>query len=83
VSFRRRRGSRRPVEWLGTHLEPYDDHFVLGLRWLVRGEGEPRPADDVDELAWFGPEELPAEMAFAHQDELLRRWAARDLQRGK
>ena len=49
----------------------------------MRGEGEPRPADDVDELAWFGPEELPAEMAFAHQDELLRRWAARDLQRGK
>ena len=43
----------------------------------VEGDGEPRPADDVDELAWFGPDELPEEMAFSHQDELLRNWAAR------
>ena len=67
----------RPLEWLGTHLEPYDHYFVLGLTWLVEGDGEPRPADDVDELAWFGPDELPEEMAFSHQDELLRAWAAR------
>jgi 8-oxo-dGTP diphosphatase len=66
-----------PVEWLGTQLEPYDEYFVLGLTWLVRGEGEPRPGDDVGELAFFGPGELPAELAFPHQDELLREWAAR------
>jgi 8-oxo-dGTP diphosphatase len=64
-----------PVEWLGTHVEPYDNYFVLGISWLVRGDGEPQPADDVAELRWFGPDELPDEMAFAHQDELLRRWA--------
>ena len=67
----------RQREWLGTHLEPYDHYFVLGLTWLVEGDGEPRPADDVEELAWFGPDELPEEMAFSHQDELLRNWAAR------
>jgi ADP-ribose pyrophosphatase YjhB (NUDIX family) len=66
-----------PVEWLGAHLDPYDNYFVLGLSWLVRGEGEPVAADDVDELAWFAPNELPAEMAFPHQDDLLRAWAAR------
>ena len=66
-----------PVEWLGTHLEPYDNYFVLGLSWLVSGEGEPRPADDVEELAWFGAGELPVQMAFSHQDELLRNWGAR------
>jgi ADP-ribose pyrophosphatase YjhB (NUDIX family) len=66
-----------PVEWLGTHLEPYDHYFVLGLTWLVRGEGDPQAADDVAELRWFGPGELPGEMAFSHQDELLRSWAAR------
>ena len=66
-----------PVEWLGTHLEPYDNYFVLGLTWLVRGDGEPRPADDVAELRWFATTELPASMAFSHQDELLRAWAAR------
>jgi 8-oxo-dGTP diphosphatase len=66
----------RPLEWLGTHVEPYDNYFVLGLTWLVTAEGEPRAADDVEELRWFGPDELPDEMAFAHQDELLRAWAA-------
>jgi ADP-ribose pyrophosphatase YjhB (NUDIX family) len=66
----------RPVAWLGTHVEPYDDHFVFGLTWLVHGEGRPRADDDVAELAWFGPDEVPAEMAFPHQDEVLRQWAA-------
>jgi ADP-ribose pyrophosphatase YjhB (NUDIX family) len=66
-----------PVEWLGAYVDPYDDHYVLGLSWLVRGDGEPRADDDVAELAWFGPDELPAEMAFASQNEVLALWAAR------
>jgi 8-oxo-dGTP diphosphatase len=70
----------RPLEWLGTHLEPYDNYFVLGLTWLVEGDGDPQPADDAEELAWFGPDELPDEMAFAHQRELLDAWAARQQQ---
>jgi ADP-ribose pyrophosphatase YjhB (NUDIX family) len=68
-----------PVAWIGTHVEPYDDHYVLGLTWLVRGDGEPTAADDVSELGWFGPEELPAEMAFPHQGPLLRAWATGSL----
>jgi ADP-ribose pyrophosphatase YjhB (NUDIX family) len=67
----------RAREWLGTHLERYDHYFVLGLTWLVEAEGEPQAADDAEELRWFGPDELPSEMAFPHQDELLRVWAAR------
>jgi 8-oxo-dGTP diphosphatase len=63
-----------PTRFLGTHLEPYDDHFVLGLTWLVTADGEPRAADDVAELRFFGPDELPGEMAFGHQDELLADW---------
>src|SRR6185369_10482882 len=39
-----------PVEWLGTHLDPYNRYSVLGLTWVVRAEGEPRAADDVAEL---------------------------------
>jgi ADP-ribose pyrophosphatase YjhB (NUDIX family) len=67
-----------PVEWLGAYVDPYGDYYVLGLSWLVRGEGEPRAADDVAELAWFAPDELPDEMAFASQNEVLRLWAARN-----
>jgi hypothetical protein len=48
--------------------------------WLVEADGDPRPADDAEELAWFGAGELPDEMAFPHQDELLRGWAARQQQ---
>jgi len=70
----------RPLEWLGTHLDPYEHYFVLGMTWLVEADGDPRAADDAEELAWFGPEELPGEMAFAHQDRLLRTWAARQQQ---
>lgn len=67
----------RARDWLGTHLEPYDHYYVLGITWLVEAEGEPVAADDAEELRWFGPDELPEEMAFPHQDELLRTWAAR------
>ncbi len=35
------------------------------------------PADDVDELRWFTPAELPEEMAFPGQDRVLAEWAAR------
>jgi 8-oxo-dGTP diphosphatase len=66
-----------PVDWLGAFLDPYDHYFVLGLTWVVHGEGEPRPADDVAELRWFAPGELPAEMAFASQEDVLRAWRDR------
>jgi hypothetical protein len=40
--------------------------------------GEARPADDVAELAWFPPDELPPrdEFAFANTIELLERAGA-------
>ena len=66
-----------PVEWFGAYVDPYDAGFVLGLTWIVEADGEPVAADDVEELGWFGPDELPGEMAFASQNEVLRLWAGR------
>jgi 8-oxo-dGTP diphosphatase len=63
-----------PVEWIGAYVDPYLERSVLGLTWIVAGEGEPQAADDVVELAWFGPGELPAEMAFPHQHDALAAW---------
>ena len=57
-------------------VEPYEHRHVFSVTWIVRGNGDPVPADDVDELRWFGRDELP-EMAFPGQDEVLRVWAAR------
>ena len=53
---------------------------MLCLTWDARVTGgTERAADDVSELAWFAPHELPAddELAFRHFPELLRLWRAR------
>jgi len=66
-----------PVELMRIDIEPYDEKHVFSLTWIVRGEGDPRPADDVDELRWFARHDLPEEMAFPGQELVLRAWAAR------
>jgi 8-oxo-dGTP diphosphatase len=67
-----------PVEWLGAAVDPYDAAFVLGLTWIVRGDGEPRAADDIEELRFVGPDELPEEMAFASQSTMLALWVEKE-----
>src|SRR3954447_8464726 len=66
-----------PLEWLGANIDSYDSTFVLALSWAVSGDGDPVAADDVEELAWFGPDELPEEMAFRSQNAVLRLWVER------
>lgn len=66
-----------PVELMRIDIEPYGERHVFSVTWIVRGEGEPVPADDVDELRWFAHDELPAEMAFPGQKLVLREWAER------
>jgi ADP-ribose pyrophosphatase YjhB (NUDIX family) len=59
--------------------EPGEGDATLNLGYECRlGEGEPRPADDVAELAWFAPWELPAahDFAFTNSVEILDAWRA-------
>ncbi len=65
-----------PVELMRIDIEPYAGRYVFSVTYIVRGEGDPVAADDVAELRWFGPDELP-EMAFPGQNAVLREWAAR------
>jgi 8-oxo-dGTP diphosphatase len=70
-----------PASFVGVWMEPdYQGRTVLCLTWdaCVTG-GNERPADDVSELAWFAPHELPADdqLAFEHFPALLRLWRAR------
>ena len=67
-----------PVELFRIDIEPYGERYVFSVTWIVRGEGEPVAADDVDELRWFARDELPAEMAFPGQELVLRSWATRE-----
>jgi len=68
-----------PGEFVGAVADRYGDdgHATLNLAWTARaGDGEPQPADDVSELRWFGPDELPPreEFAFSNSVELLDAW---------
>lgn len=56
-------------------IEPYDHRFVFSVTYRVAAEGDPVADDDVAELRWFAPDELPAEMAFPGQSDVLREWA--------
>lgn len=62
-----------PVDFLGFWLEPYDGRIVLCLAWTATVDGEARPGDDLVELRWFEPDELPAaaELAFKHYPDVL------------
>ena len=64
-----------PVELLRIDIEPYGDRFVFSVTYRVTGDGDPVAADDVAELRWFSPDELPDEMAFPGQDSVLREWS--------
>jgi ADP-ribose pyrophosphatase YjhB (NUDIX family) len=60
-----------PLEFLGVWMDVYGGdstgESTLNLFWTARVVGgDPRPADDVAELGWFAPDELPPddELAF-------------------
>jgi ADP-ribose pyrophosphatase YjhB (NUDIX family) len=65
-----------PLELVSIAIEPYGHRHVFSLTWTVRADGEPVAADDVAELRWFAPHELP-DMAFPGQNDVLRAWSER------
>lgn len=60
-------------EFLGFWLEPYDGRVVLCLTWTAGADGEGEAADDLSELRWFEPDDLPGadELAFTHYPAAL------------
>lgn len=69
-----------PVDFLGIWMQRYDDATVLCLTWTARRlGGTARAGDDLVELGWFGPNELPAagELAFDTFVNILSVWAGR------
>lgn len=49
---------------------------VLAVYVAERAEGEPSPDDDLTELGWFAPDDLP-QLAFPHDLEIVAAWQAR------
>jgi ADP-ribose pyrophosphatase YjhB (NUDIX family) len=75
-------------EEIGTDVEPgrfvggFEDRYgengppTVNFYWTARLGGEPRPSDEIVELRWFEPDELPErdEFAFANTVEALLAW---------
>jgi ADP-ribose pyrophosphatase YjhB (NUDIX family) len=79
-----------PTAFLGIWMDWYGEkapgiQATLNLYWLARatGEAEPHAADDVDELRWFRPDELPPpdELAFSNTGRVLDVWRKQQSQR--
>ena len=73
-----------PDEFLGFFVDRYgpetDARWTLNMYWTARAVGgELGPADDVSELAWFFPDELPPpeETAFRNVAHVLAEWRDR------
>jgi ADP-ribose pyrophosphatase YjhB (NUDIX family) len=69
-----------PEDFVGVWIDRYGDaedaHATLNLYWTARVlGGEAEAADDVSEIAWFRPDELPpaGRLAF-HIAEVLATW---------
>jgi 8-oxo-dGTP diphosphatase len=70
-----------PLEFFGVWMDRYGDgpgaQTTLNLFWTARRvSGDARPADDVDELRWFPPGELPPReaIAFTRTADVLDAW---------
>ena len=67
-----------PQEFLGVWMDVYgaSGEATLNLYWICRATGEPEPADDIDEVRWFPPDELPGddELAFTVNALVLAAW---------
>jgi hypothetical protein len=65
------------MDWYGV-----EDREVstLNLYWSARiADGEPTPADDVVELPFFAPDDIPREeLAFDHLAAVISAWRGRN-----
>jgi 8-oxo-dGTP diphosphatase len=72
----------RPTALIGMYVDVYGDDdepdpdFILNIYYEAEVvAGEPVAADDVAELVWFAPEEVPETgWAFAHSPQVIADW---------
>ena len=65
-----------PDRFLGIWMGRYDGRATLNLFWTgALGGGKPQPHDDIAELCWFAPDEVPDDLAFERLiDDVLQAW---------
>ncbi len=69
----------RATDLFDVIVDTYGDggDYTLNLFYLADvAEGVPRPGDDIVELSWFGPADLPARIAFSNGRQVVAKWKA-------
>lgn len=64
-------------EFVGIYMDVYGPtkESTLNIAYLAKVVGgEEKMNDDLTELKWFAPEELPKEMAFENNAKMLEAW---------
>jgi ADP-ribose pyrophosphatase YjhB (NUDIX family) len=68
----------RATRFHGMWIDDYGGGVVtLNVYWLLEPDGDltPNPdSDEAHELGWFGPDELPDDIAFDHARQVLDAW---------
>ena len=68
----------------GIYMDGYDDpdsRPTLNIYYVAQPiGGAERAASDAVELRWFGWDELPAQIAFAHAAQVLADWRAKEIE---
>jgi ADP-ribose pyrophosphatase YjhB (NUDIX family) len=73
----------RDTQFVGLFMDRYGDGdravSTLNLYWTARiADGTPEPADDVVELRFFAPDEIPwDDVAFSHLPDVISAWRGR------
>ena len=65
------------LRYIGSLPDTYGHRHVPTINTCFRAtrcQGEPKPLDDLAELRWFSPTQLPREFAFPHQSEAIKLW---------
>jgi predicted GIY-YIG superfamily endonuclease/ADP-ribose pyrophosphatase YjhB (NUDIX family) len=63
------------VDRYGSDGEGAEGEYCLNIYFLAEVVGgQEHPGDDVTDLAWFTPDELPGEIAFDHERVVLADW---------
>ncbi len=58
------------VRLIGVYSKPRKREVVLTFLCHLRGEAEPGTSDEVSEVAWFLPDEFPADLLPKHRQRL-------------
>lgn len=72
-----------PIALLGFYMDQYGDdpheHTLNIFYWcrMLASSGEAQASDDMAELGWFAPDDIPSDLAFQNVVDALADWKAR------